>query len=217
MLLATLALLALSPLVLFVCCILICTGEREVFYKQSRVGHHGRPFNVYKFATMLKDSPNLGAGTVTLKDDERVLPFGRFLRHTKINELPQLFNVINGSMSLIGPRPQTPRCFEAYPQNVKSRITSVRPGISGVGSIIFRGEEELLQDQFESERFYDHVIMPYKGALELWYIDNKGLPIYLQCILLTLWSVIFPASKLPMRLLKGLPTPPPELRAIWSN
>ena len=98
------------------------------------MGEGGIPFNLFKFATMLKDSPNMGSGTVTLKSDPRVLPVGKFLRKTKINELPQLLNVVLGDMSIVGPRPQTQRCFAVFPENLKEIITTNTPWIIGAWS-----------------------------------------------------------------------------------
>jgi lipopolysaccharide/colanic/teichoic acid biosynthesis glycosyltransferase len=210
-LLSGLALLVLSPLLLPVMLVLRLTGEGEVFYMQQRVGRGGMPFGLLKFATMLKDSPNIGTGTVTLKDDPRVLPFGRFLRKTKINELPQLLNVLRGDMSIIGPRPQTRRCFDAVPRRSQDEIVKVRPGLSGIGSIVFRDEEELMHASAEPERFYDGVIMPYKGLLEEWYVAHQGLRTYLLCVFATAWVVVFPRSRLVWRLFRGLPDPPETL------
>lgn len=207
-LLSGMALLALSPLLLPIMLALRLTGEGEVFYVQQRVGLGGRPFGLYKFATMLKNSPNLGTGTVTVKDDPRVLPLGRFLRKTKINELPQLLNIFRGDMSIIGPRPQTQRCFDAFPPASQAEIIKVRPGLSGIGSIVFRDEEELMHASAEPERFYDEVIMPYKGRLEEWYVANQGVRIYLFGIFATGWVVLFPKSRLVWRLFRGLPSPP---------
>ena len=168
-------------------------------------------FSLLKFATMLKDSPNIGTGTVTLKDDPRVLPFGRFLRRTKINELPQLINILLGDMSLIGPRPQTQRCFDAFPTSAQEQIIKVRPGLSGVGSIMFRGEEEMMHASKDPERFYDEVIMPYKGLLECWYVQNQGFSTYLKCVFVTAWVVIYPNSPLAWGAFRGVPQPPSEL------
>src|SRR5690554_5258606 len=180
-----LALLVLSPLLVPIAIALRLTGEGEVFFIQQRVGRGGKPFGLYKFATMLKDSPNLGTGTVTVKDDPRVLPMGRFLRRTKINELPQLLNIFRGDMSIVGPRPQTQRCFDAFPARSQAEIVKVRPGLSGIGSIVFRDEEELMHAAKDPERFYDDVIMPYKGQLEEWYVAHQGVGTYLKSILLT--------------------------------
>jgi lipopolysaccharide/colanic/teichoic acid biosynthesis glycosyltransferase len=212
-LLSGVALLVLSPLLLPIMLALRLSGEGEVFYVQQRVGLGGRPFGLYKFATMLKNSPNLGTGTVTVKDDPRVLPLGRFLRKTKINELPQLLNIFRGDMSLVGPRPQTQRCFDAFPSSSQAEIVKVRPGLSGIGSIVFRDEEELMHASAEPERFYDDVIMPYKGRLEEWYVSHQGVWTYLSCIFATGWVVVFTKSRLVWRLFAGLPAPPAALVA----
>ena len=211
-LLSGLALLVLSPLLVPVAIALRLTGEGEVFFIQQRVGRGGRPFGLYKFATMLKDSPNIGTGTVTVKGDPRVLPLGRFLRKTKINELPQLLNIFKGDMSIIGPRPQTQRCFDAFPARSQAEIIKVRPGLSGIGSIVFRDEEELMHASAEPERFYDEVIMPYKGKLEEWYVANQGLRTYLAGIFATAWVVLFPTSRIVWSLFPGVPRPPLALR-----
>ena len=208
-----LALLVLAPLLVPVVILLRLTGEGEVFFRQDRIGRGGQPFGLLKFATMLKDSPNLGTGTVTLKNDPRVLPFGRFLRKTKLNELPQLLNILKGDMSVIGPRPQTRRCFDAFPESSQREIIKVRPGLSGIGSIIFRDEEELMADAEDPDAFYDQVVMPYKGQLEEWYVQHQTLANYFLLIFVTVWVVIFPSSQLPHRLFKDLPHPPSDLVA----
>jgi lipopolysaccharide/colanic/teichoic acid biosynthesis glycosyltransferase len=209
-LLSGLAILALSPVFIFVMVTLRLTGEGEVFFLQDRIGRNGKIFKLYKFVTMVKDSPNIGTGTVTLQNDPRVLPVGRFLRKSKLNELPQLFNILLGDMAIIGPRPQTPRCFAAFPHDAQERLKEVRPGLSGIGSIIFRDEESLLSSA-ASTNFYDHVIMPYKGEVECWYIDRKSVLLDLSLILLTALAVTFPRHKLAERWLSGLPKPPPQL------
>ncbi|TXK65565.1 sugar transferase [Alkalisalibacterium limincola] len=209
-----LALLVLSPLLVPIVLVLRFSGEGEIFYVQQRIGQGGKLFGLLKFATMLKDSPNLATGTVTVKGDPRVLPVGQFLRKTKLNELPQLINILRGDMSVIGPRPQTTRCFEAFPEQSKAEIIKVRPGLSGIGSIIFRDEEELMHQANDPERFYDDVIMPYKGALEEWYVANRGLWTYLACIFVTAWVVVLPESRLAWRSFPGLPTPPDSLKHL---
>ena len=214
--LSTIAMVVLLPLTVIVTLILLCNGEGEVFFSQQRIGRKGKPFALLKFATMLKDSPNIGTGTVTLKDDPRVLPFGRVLRHTKINELPQIINVLKGDMSIVGPRPQTPRCFAAFPSESQEEIVKVRPGLSGVGAIIFRGEENMIHASGDPDRFYDEVIMPYKGALECWYVAHRGLAVYLKCIIATFWVVAVSRSHLPWRIFSDLPVPPSELAELLS-
>lgn len=213
-LLSGLALLLLSPLLVPIAIALRFSGEGEIFYVQQRIGRGGKPFGLYKFATMLKNSPNLGTGTVTVKNDPRVLPLGGFLRKTKINELPQLLNILLGDMSLVGPRPQTQRCFDAFPASSQVQIIKVRPGLSGIGSIVFRDEEELMHSSVEPEKFYDEVIMPYKGALEEWYVANQGLRTYLMCIAITAWVVLFPKSSIVKKVFPGLPPEPVALSGV---
>lgn len=211
-----LALLVLAPLLIPVMVILRFTGEGEMFFRQERVGRGGRMFGLLKFATMLKDSPNIGSGTITLKNDPRVLPFGRFLRKTKINELPQLFNIVRGDMSVVGPRPQTQRCFDAFPGRSQAEIVRVRPGLSGIGSIVFRNEEDLMDSSAAPDRLYDEVIMPYKGLLEEWYVAHQGLYTYFACIFLTIWVVAFPRSALVWRIFPDLPRPPESLQELLT-
>ena len=122
-----LTILVLSPFLVAILIVLRFTGEGEIFFKQERIGKGGKKFQLYKFATMLKNSPNIGSGEITMRDDPRVLPLGKLLRKTKINELPQLFNILIGDMSVIGPRPLTPQTFDAYSETTQSLITQVLP------------------------------------------------------------------------------------------
>ena len=206
-----LALALLAPLFLIVSIILKFSGEGEVLFLQERIGQDGRVFRLFKFATMLKDSPNLGSGTVTMKGDERILPVGKFLRLSKINELPQLLNIFLGHMSIIGPRPLTAQTFSSYSLTAQETIKRVRPGLSGVGSIVFRQEEELMHGESASVEFYNDVIAPYKAELEKWFVSNKSLILYFQCIMVTVWAVLVPDTQLPWRVFKGLPRPPDVL------
>ncbi len=208
-----LALVILSPLLIPIAIMLRLTGEREIFFLQERIGKHGKAFNLYKFATMLKKSPDLSTGTVTVKNDPRILPVGKFLRKTKINELPQLLNILFGHMSVIGPRPLTRQTFASYDKKTQLVIKRVRPGLSGVGSIIFRAEEDMLFGGSDSIEFYTKIIAPYKGALECWYVNNQSLYIYFSAILITLWVVFFPTSSIAWRTFSNLPTPPDDLKA----
>lgn len=209
---SALALLFLSPLLIPIVIILKLTGEGEIFFLQERVGKDGVSFKLFKFATMQKNSPNLGTGTVTIKDDPRVLPVGKFLRKTKINELPQLLNILLGDMSIIGPRPMTEQTFCYYPARTQEIIKKVRPGLSGIGSIIFRAEEEIMHGASASIDFYERVITPYKGSLEEWFVFNKGINIYFLSIFITVWAVIFPSSNIGWKIFKDLPEPPSELK-----
>lgn len=208
-----LALVVFSPLFIPIALALKFSGEGEIFYVQQRVGKNGKMFGLLKFATMLKDSPNMTTGTVTVKNDPRVLPFGGFLRKTKINELPQLLNIFLGDMSVIGPRPQTQRCFLAFPQNSQDAIVQVKPGLSGIGSIVFRDEESILDNpDIDRLKFYDDVIAPYKGELEQWYVKHQSLYTYFMLIGLTVWVVLFSDSKVYKTIFKDLPTPPDSLK-----
>jgi len=155
----------------------------------------------YQNWAMVKDSPNIGigTGTVTMRGDSRVLPAGTFLRKTKINELPQMLNIFFGYMSVIDPRPLTTQIFGAYSDSTQRLITQVRPGLSGVGSIIFRGEEEIMHGATASVDFYANVIAPYKGAHEEWFVSNKSLFIYFLAIFVTAWAVLIPSTKIAWR------------------
>lgn len=208
------ALVLISPLLIPIALLLRLTGENEIFYKQERLGRNANKFYLLKFATMLKDSPNLGSGTITLKHDPRILPLGRILRKTKINELPQLLNILRGDMSFIGPRPLTSETYSAYSIEVQQQISSVLPGLSGVGSIMFRDEESLLDSAGDSVQFYHKIIAPYKGALETWYVQNISVLNYFKLILLTILVVVFPRSRLIWWMFHDLPEPPEALRSL---
>ena len=205
-LISSIALLILIPFMLPIVLILLLTGEHYVFYYQKRVGHKNKIFNIMKFATMLKNSPNIGTGSVTVRNDPRLLPIGKFLRMTKINELPQILNVLKGYMSLVGPRPLMPVSFEMYDASIKDKIYDSKPGITGIGSLIFRDEEALVSDtKMEKHEFYRTVIMPYKGALEMWYNEHKSLNVDFWIIFLTAWAIISPGTQLQFKVFKGLP------------
>lgn len=206
------ALIVLFPLLPPIALILRLTGEGEIFYIQPRIGKGGKTFGLIKFATMLKDSPNLPGGDVTLANDPRVLPVGRFLRKTKINELPQLWNVFKGDMSIVGPRPLTPRNFELYPFNIKAEIKSLQPGLTGLGSIVFRDEETIIAcSNKPSMECYCEDIAPYKGRLEVWYKKNRTLWIDIMLICLTGWVILFPNSKAHEKVFRKLPECTPGL------
>ena len=209
---STLALLVLCPLLLPIVLILRFTGEGEVFFEQERIGAGERTFGLLKFATMLKDSPNMGTGTITVRNDPRVLPFGRLLRKTKINELPQLLNVLIGDMSVIGPRPLTQNHFLHYASELRKTIGSVRPGLSGVGSIVFRDEERLLSDKEDPQNYYRTEIAPYKASVECWFVKNLSIWLYFKCIFLTIWVVINSSSNIATGAFRGLPQPQGQLK-----
>lgn len=211
------ALFFLSPILIIVCLILLSTGEHKIFYFQDRIGLNGNKFRVFKFVTMLENSPNIGTGTITGKNDPRILPVGRVLRKTKINELPQLANVLLGDMSLIGPRPHAARDLEGVSNDLLQEIMRCKPGLSGVGSIFFRNEEEILQTFDDPRPFYDSVVAPFKAELELWYIKNKSIRLYFVLIILTVTSVIFGKSHNQLIRFADFPSLPEELEPYFSN
>lgn len=199
----------LSPLLVPIGIILLCTGEHYIFFKHKRIGQGGQLFGLIKFSTMLVDSPNIGTGDFTLKNDPRVLPFGKYLRNTKINELPQLLNILKGDMSFVGPRPLAPKIFNNYKPEDQSWIIKMKPGLTGVGSIVFRNEEALsAQSKLSWEDCLRLEIMPYKARLEEWYNAHQNFLIDIMILFLTIWVVIFPASDLLFRLFKDLPEKP---------
>ena len=178
----------------------------EIFYFQKRIGFQNRMFKIIKFSTMLKNAENLPGGTITLRNDTRVTKSGRILRITKLNELPQLFNVLIGEMSFVGPRPLMKKGFEMYPEDVRAFIYQSKPGITGISSVIFRDEEKMVtESEIKAEEFYRKFIFPNKGFLEKWYAQHKSFLVDLKILLLTAIKILFPGSRLESRLFKNLP------------
>jgi len=210
--LSAMALLILAPLLVPIGIALRFSGEGEVFYGQKRVGYKTLPFNILKFATMLKDSPNMAGGEITLRDDPRLTPLGPFLRRTKINELPQILNVLKGEMTIVGPRPLMQVSFDLYTPQVQKIVYESKPGMTGIASLVFRDEESLVWDSgVDPKVFYRETIYPYKGQLESWYYENRSLVTDLKIFVLTLWSVVFPRSNAVHTWFQGLPARPTEL------
>ena len=209
LILSLLAIIILSPLLIPVILGLLLTGEHYVFYLQERIGFKNKKFSIYKFATMLKNSPSIGSGLHTTIGDPRILPMGGFLRKTKINELPQLLNILKGNMSIIGPRPLVDKTFNPYSDIIKKNIYNIKPGLSGIGSIIFRNEEVLLSNStIPLDEYYKKFISPYKGELELWYQENISLYTDFMIMFLTIWVVLFPESNLVYKVFRDLPSKP---------
>ena len=201
------ALIILLPIFIPIIIILRFSKEGEVFYFQERYGINNSKFQIWKFATMLKNSMNIGTGSITLQNDPRVTKIGSFLRKTKINELPQIINILKGDISLVGPRPLVTKTFTAYNDEVQSKIYNIKPGLTGIGSIIFRDEESMIST-FKDEdphSFYERIIAPYKGELEMWYQNHNSFFLDLQLIFMTAWVILFPTSKLYEKWFKDLP------------
>ena len=205
-------LVLLFPAFLLIIFLLKITGEGEVFFKQERMGKNKKSFFLFKFVTMMKDSPL--AGSVTVKNDPRILPFGRFLRYSKINELPQLINVLRGDLSLIGPRPQVEQTINFLPEGLKLKLVEITPGLSGLASIILRDEENILSIVDNPILFHKQVLTPYKAKLEIWLHEKKNLFDYFILIILTILAVMFPKIKLYNFFYKDRPKAPPELEEI---
>ena len=214
-LVALVLLLLLSPLLIPIIIGLRFTGEGEIFYKQVRVGFKRKNFGILKFATMLKNSPNIGTGDITLRNDPRVTPMGGFLRKSKINELPQILNVLFGDMSLVGPRPLMQVSFDLYTDEVKSIVFESRPGVTGIGSLVYRDEEALVSavtdGNGDPRKYYRDAIYPYKGALESWYFKNKGFITDFKILLGTALSLINSEKDWARAFFSDLPTRPENL------
>jgi lipopolysaccharide/colanic/teichoic acid biosynthesis glycosyltransferase len=207
----------LFPFLLILMVVLKLTGEGEIFYLQKRVGIKNEEFKLLKFATMNKDSPNQGLGNLTTKNDPRILPLGKFLRDTKINELPQLLNILKGDMSVIGPRPLVREGYNSYPRDLIDKISKIKPGLSGVASIILRNEEEILSKARSPKEFHSEVLVPYKAKLEIWYDQKKNIKNYLLLILSTILVIFFPNIKVLNLFFKKIPNPPKELKEIFDK
>lgn len=211
------AIIFLSPFLLILMVVLKFTGEGEIFYLQKRVGLKNEEFKLFKFATMNKDSPNQGLGNLTTKNDPRILPVGKFLRDTKINELPQLLNILKGDMSVIGPRPLVREGYNSYPRDLIDKISKIKPGLSGVASIILRNEEEILSKAKSPKEFHSEVLVPYKAKLEIWYDQKKNIKNYLLLILSTIFVIFSPNIKVLNLFFKKIPNPPKELKEIFDK
>ena len=180
---SALGLVLLSPILLLAAVAIRTTSRGPVFFRQERVGRSFRPFRIYKFRTMVADAPQLG-GQLTAGADPRITRVGRLLRKSKIDELPQLINVLVGNMSLVGPRPEVPRYVEMFRDDY-AYILSVRPGITDPASVKYRDEAAVLAGSDDPEREYVSRILPDKIALARQYIDQASLTYDLRLIGLT--------------------------------
>jgi len=211
-------LILVFPFMIPVMIILRLTGEHYIFYSQDRVGRYGKMFRMIKFSTMLRNSPELLSGNITLGKDPRVFPFGRILRITKVDEVPQLINVLKGEMSLVGPRSMPPSNFNFYSHEAQAMVIKLKPGITGVGTIIFREEIKILAaSPLSPGETHQRWISPHKARLEEWYLNHQSLWVDIKIIFLTFWVIPFKNSTMPYRVLKGLPPFPEELKIVTSD
>ncbi|MEO2035160.1 MAG: sugar transferase [Planctomycetaceae bacterium] len=173
-------LIALSPILLLAAVLVKITSAGPVFFKQERMGRGFRPFRIIKFRTMVVDAPAMG-GQLTAGRDPRITTVGRLLRATKIDELPQLINVLKGDMSFVGPRPEVPKYVEQFHSDY-AELLSVRPGITDIASLKYRHESELLGESDDPETLYTQRILPDKIALGKQYIRQQSLGMDLRLI-----------------------------------
>jgi lipopolysaccharide/colanic/teichoic acid biosynthesis glycosyltransferase len=200
------AIVLLLPVFIPVIILLLLTGEHEVFYKQDRVGYKNKIFKILKFATMLKNSPNMGDGDITKRGDPRITAVGKLLRQSKLNELPQVFNIFLGDMSFVGPRPLMKVGFDRYSDEMKSKVYNAQPGLTGIGSIVFRDEELIItQSNLPPHECYRDVILPYKGTLEVWYKQHQNFFTDFMILFLTAWYIVFPKSNMVYKVFPSLP------------
>lgn len=205
-----------SPIMAVAIIVLKFTGEGKVFFVQERIGYKNKPFNIYKFTTMLSAPPEQKNNTNVGKRDPRITPIGAFFRMSKIDEFPQMFNVLKGDMSFVGPRPQMLEPdFSSFPSEVQANIYNVRPGITSIGSVVFRDEAQIISQLKDLGKdgadFKRNVIFPYKGYLEMWYNKNQSLWVDFKILLLTAWTLIFPTSQMAYKLFDDLPVRDNEL------
>ena len=185
---AALGLLLLAPLFVLIALAIKLDSPGSVFFAHARVGRYGRPFKVLKFRTMVQDAPKRG-GAITAENDPRVTRVGKILRKTKLDELPQLWNVLKGEMSLVGPRPQVEQYVALWEPTLREKVLSVRPGITGLTQIRYRHEETLLAQQPDPETYYREVLLPLKLQSDAEYVDRRTLLYDLSLILRTLLAL----------------------------
>jgi lipopolysaccharide/colanic/teichoic acid biosynthesis glycosyltransferase len=178
------------PIFLIISLLIKLDSKGPVFFKQIRVGKGGKPFFIYKFRTMVKDADKLGK-SLTTKDDPRITRVGKFLRKYKLDELPQLINVLKGEMSFVGPRPEVPEYVKKFGREF-DYILRVKPGITDFASIEFRDENELLEERENAEDFYLKEILPKKLNLNRKYVENRSFIVDIILILKTIWVVLNP-------------------------
>lgn len=207
---AAVGLLLLAPLLLLVALLIRLDTRGPVFFRQVRVGRYGQPFRIFKFRTMVNGRVSAGP-LLTVEGDARITRVGNFLRRTKLDELPQLIDVLRGTMSLVGPRPEVPRYVEHYPSASRDRVLSVRPGITDFASLRYRDENTLLAQASDPEREYVEVILPSKLRYAMDYVDNASVVGDLRVLGLTLRTVFVPSLPVPRSFIAMTD------RKIWSR
>ena len=187
--LASIALVLLSPILLLIAILIKVTSSGSVLFRQIRVGQNGRTFQLVKFRSMVPDAPQKGL-LVTGKGDIRITSFGNFLRRTKLDELPELWNVLMGDMSLVGPRPEVPH-YVSQNKTIWKHVLSVKPGITDLATLHFRDEETVLELTHDREFAYIDIVLPIKLKLSMEYIDNRSFWFDIKILVLTVWAITF--------------------------
>ena len=186
--LSVIGLIILSPMFVIIAVLIKIGSSGPIFFRQIRVGKDQRYFKIFKFRTMRANSEKDGP-KITIKDDDRITPLGKYLRKYKLDEFPQLINVLSGDMSLVGPRPEVPKFVDLYPETIKKIVLSVKPGITDPASIIYRNENELLSQSSDPENYYTEHIMPEKLKYYVEYVENRNLILDFSIIFKTLKNV----------------------------
>jgi lipopolysaccharide/colanic/teichoic acid biosynthesis glycosyltransferase len=190
-LVAVIGLLLSTPIMFVVATLIAMQRDGPIMYRQVRIGMAGRHFILLKFRTMSPEKVERSL-QLTIGNDARITPIGRFLRQYKVDELPQLINVLRGDMSVVGPRPETPIFVEQYPKEVRNIVLSVRPGITDLASIKYRNEAELLSHATDPIRFYSEEILPDKLAIASEYVREHTLKMDIIIIFKTIYAVVYP-------------------------
>lgn len=186
---SAIGLLLLAPVLLGIAIWIKRDSPGPVFFRQERIGRHGQPFRIYKFRSMRQDNAGL---QITVGEDARITRSGRFIRAYKLDELPQLINVLLGDMSIVGPRPEVPRYVALYPAEVRAEVLSVRPGITDLASVQYRSESMLLAQSSNPEQTYVDTILPAKLALCRQYVRERSFWLDLRIIGMTLGILLKP-------------------------
>ena len=200
-----LGILISAPLLLISIFLIFTSGETSPLYVSYRIGKDGELFRMFKLRTMSRT--RLSKSPLTAYNDNRINFFGRFLSFSKIDELPQFFNILNGDLSFVGPRPMLPEVYIFYSDKTRKKLNKIRPGVTGIGSIVFRNESDLFKKVKGShESFYKDNIAPAKADLELWYTKNRSFVIDFKILALTMVALFFGQVKSLKRHFKNLPT-----------
>jgi len=198
--LSLLGLLLVAPLLMLLALAILCAEGRPIFFRQFRIGQHGKPFRIWKFRTMR----DLSSGTkVTAKADQRVTSIGKLLRRYKLDELPQLLNVLSGDMSFVGPRPEVPY-FVRLEDPAWRSVLSVKPGITDAASLLYRDEEAILGGRPDPESYYKEVILPAKLELNMRHLASRSVMRDLKLLAMTIQCSFFPTTRDAQRVRKAL-------------